>query len=104
MATNVLVVTPVPKKVTDSLSDYIDYFERLSVANTWDDKKMAQIFPSLLEVGNKSLDGFSDATLASFAALKKALLGETEPLRESNLATLMNVSRHNNETLQRLRE
>ena len=99
-----LVVTPVPKKPNDTLNDYINYFERLSAANDWNDAKKAVIFPSLLEVGNRSLDGLSDTTLASFATIKKALLGDTEPFRESNLASLMNISRSTGEPLSTFRE
>ena len=99
------VVSPVPKKSTDSMSDYIDYFARLSAANSWDDNKQAVIFPSLLEIGSKALDGMSDTTLASFTLIKKALLGETEPFRESNLSQLHNLSYKNgNETLRSYRE
>ena len=99
-----IAITPVNKKLTDSMSDYVIYFERLALANEWDDKTQARVFPSLLEVGSKALDGFSDATLASFAAVKKALLGDTEPFRESNCAKLMNISRMAKETLPAYRE
>ena len=98
------LVAPVVKKPTDSLVDYIQYFERLSLANEWDDAKKARIFPSLLEVGNKALDGFSNATLASFSEIKKSLVGETEPFRESNCSKLMQISRMANETLPAYRE
>lgn len=98
------VVPPVAKKSSDSMPDYIVYFERLSKANGWDDAKQATIFPSLLEVGCKSLDGLSDATLSSFSAIKKSLLGETEPFRESNLAALWHINRRSGETLQDYRE
>ncbi len=84
--------------------DYIRYFERLVLANEWLDDKSARIFASLLEVGSKELDGFSDATLASFSAMKKALLGESEPLRESNCSQLMKVSRNQSESLSAYRE
>ena len=96
---SVPVIAPVPKKQSDSMPDYITYFTRLSTANGWDDAKQAKIFPSLLEVGSKALDGMSEATLASFASMKKALIGENEPYRESNFAMLWNISRRNNETL-----
>ncbi|KAG1696984.1 Protein white [Nymphon striatum] len=81
------------------MPDYIKYFQRLTVANDWDDGVQAKVFPSLLEVGNKSLDGLSDATLASFILIKKALLGDTEPYRESNLAQLWKISRAHIEDL-----
>ncbi len=54
--------------------DYIWYFECLVLANDWLDTQSARMFPSLLEVGSKALIDFSDATLASFSAIKKALL------------------------------
>ena len=99
------VVAPVPKKSSDSMSDYIDYFTRLSAANSWDDKTQAVIFPSLLEIGSKALDGMSDTNLASFALIKKALLGETEPFRESNLSQLHNLTyKNSNQTLSAYRE
>ncbi len=50
--------------------DYIVYFERLVLANEWLDDKSTRTFASLLEVGSKALDGFSNATLASFSAIK----------------------------------
>ena len=62
------------------MRDYITYFSRLSTANNWDDAQQARVFPSLLEICSKALDGLSDQTLASFAAIKKALLGDTEPI------------------------
>ena len=99
-----VIVSPVPKKSTDSMSDYIQYFERLSTANDWNDVKKAAIFPSLLEIGCKALDGFPDATLASFNLIKKALIGESEPFRESNLSSLWNISRNSNESLTQYRE
>ena len=86
------------------MADYVQYFERLSVANAWDDERKAVIFPSLLEVGNKSLDGLSDATLSSFSSIKKALLGDSEPFRESNFSELWHISRKKGETLQAYRE
>lgn len=98
------LVTPVPKKASDSMGDYIAYFQRLSIANDWDDKKQAAVFPSMMEVGNKCLDGFADTTLASFSAIKKALLGESEPFRESNMSELWNIQRNENEKLQQYRE
>ena len=104
MADAQIVVTPVPKKSTDSLHDYISYFQRVSTANSWNDNKQAVIFPSLLEVGNKSVDGLSAAALASFTEMKKALLGDSEPLRESNVASLMHLARKPGEPLQRFRE
>ena len=103
MATST-TVSPVPKKTTDSMADYIEYFERLSAANEWNNEKKAVVFPSLLEIGNKSLDGFSAATLASFELIKKALLGDTEPFRESNLSLLWNISRKPQESLSTYRE
>ncbi len=60
------------------MMDYIRYFECLVLANEWLNDKSVRIFESLLKVGSKALDGFSDATLASFLAIKKALLGESE--------------------------
>ena len=101
---NNVIVSPVPKKSTDSMSDYINYFERLSLANGWDDVRRAAIFPSLLEIGCKALDGLSDATMASFTLIKRALLGESEPYRESNLANLWHVSRRSNESLTQYKE
>ncbi len=80
------------KNPTDSMVDYIQYFERLVFANNWLDPQIARIFSSLLEVRSKELDDFSDATLASFAAIKKALVGELEPFRESNCSQLIKVS------------
>ncbi len=71
--------------------DYIVYFERLVLAN------------ELLNDKNE-LDGFSDATLASFSAIKKALFGESEPFRESNCSQLMKVSRNQSESLSAYRE
>ena len=101
---NTAIITPVPKKASDTVSDYITYFSRVSIANSWDDSTQAKIFPSLLEVGNKSLDGLSDTTLSSFISIKKALVGETEPFRESNFANLWNISRKPNETLTSFKE
>ena len=87
-----VTVNPIPKNISNSMTDYVEYFERVSKANGWSDGVQATIFPSLLEVGNRSLVGFSDTTLSSFTAMKRALLGDSEPFRESNLATLMNLS------------
>lgn len=98
------LIAPVSKKSSDSMADFITYFERLAAANDWDDRKRAVIFPSLLEIGNKSLDGFSEGTLSSFTQTKKALLGETEPFRESNCAELMNLEKKPGEALSAFRE
>ncbi len=84
--------------------DYIRYFERLVLANDWLDGKSVRIFPSFLKVGSKALDGFSDATLASFSAIKKALLGKSEPFRKSNCSQLTKVSRNQSESLAAYRE
>ncbi len=92
-------IVPVSKKPTDLLVDYIRYFERLVLSNDWLDDKSEIIFASLLEVGSKALDGFSYATLASFSAIKKALVWESEPFRESNCSQLMKVSRNQSESL-----
>lgn len=99
-----ILITPVPKKPTDTMADFILYFERLAAANEWDDKRKALIFPSLLEIGNRSLDGLSETTLTSFGLIRKALLGETEPFRESNCSALMKISRKPSETLCEYRE
>lgn len=99
-----VVVVPVPKKSSDMITDYIIYFERLATANGWDDTRKAAIFPSLLEIGCKALDGMSDLTLASFALIKKALVGESEPYRESNMTALWNMSRNSNDTLTQHKE
>ncbi len=84
--------------------DYIVYFEQLVLANEWLYNKTARIFASLLEVGSKALDGFSDATLASFSAIKNALIGESEPFQESNCSHFMKVSRNQSESLPACRE
>ncbi len=74
------------------------------MTNDWLDGKSGRIFPSLLKVGSKALDGSSDAMLASFSAIKKALLGELEPFQESNSSQLMKVSRNQSESLSAYRE
>ncbi len=93
-----------PKKPTYLMVDYNGYFERLVLANDWLDDRSARIFASLLKVGRKALDGFSDATLASFSAIKKALSGKSEPFRESNCSQLMKVLRNQSESLSAYRE
>ncbi len=92
-------IVPLLKKSIDLMVDYIRYFECLVLANDWIDAQSARIFPSLLKVGSKALDGFSEATLASFSAIKKALIGESEHLRESICSQLMKVSRNQGESL-----
>ena len=86
------------------MRDYITYFSGLSTANNWDGAQQARVFPSLLEIGSKALDGLSDQTLSSFAAIKKALLGDTEPFRESNVSQLWHISRRYSESLTQFKE
>ncbi len=95
---------PMPKKSTDSMAEYISYFERISRRNKWDDSQMAHVFPAMLEVGNRSVDGLSDATLSSFARIKKAVLGENEPYRESNCRNFVKLRYNRGESMQEFRD
>ena len=61
------------KKSTDSVGDYLAYFERVRFANNWSDEEAAVVFPACLEVGTKALQGLSSTTLSKFSLIKNEL-------------------------------
>ena len=92
------LVTPNPKKSTDSMAEYVKYFARVVKANKWDGETAAQVFGGNLEVGSTALDDFDEATLNSWELLEAALAPKTEVYREVSVQTFFNLKMEKRET------
>ncbi|CAG0904043.1 unnamed protein product, partial [Cyprideis torosa] len=82
-----------PKEASTTLEDYITYFEKVVEANGWSDETSANIFPSLLEVGNHHLDDIGENDLKKFTTIKAVLEKAQEPLREAFCQKLLNLKK-----------
>lgn len=99
-----VLIRPTPKKPGDTVEDYVEYFERISLANGWTDVVQAQVFPSLLEVGSKLLTNCVDGDKTLFSRMKSHLLKSSEPYRDSNMLLLMTLSKFSSETVENYRD
>lgn len=104
MAEPPTLVRPQVKKADDTLEDYIEYFERVSIANSWDDAKQAKIFPSLLEVSSKLLSAIPEQDKISFGKIKSFICKSSEPYRDSNMLQLMSIQKLFSETVELYRD
>lgn len=79
------------KSKDETIDEFVAYFERLCIANVWEDAKGGQIFPSLLESDSRFhsiIDSL--ATTRKFSEIKAAILKEEEPYRDANCSKLLN--------------
>ena len=90
-------ITPIPKKSTDSIRDYLDYFTRVQTVNGWSDEQAAIILQASLEVGTKDLDGLSTVALKSFRAIKDELAPSEEKYREASVQEFFSLKKKDNE-------
>ena len=91
-------INPIPKKSTDSVGDYLAYFERVKVANNWSDEEAAVVFPACLEVGTKALQGLSSTTLSKFSLIKNELAPAEESYREASVQEFFSLTKKDNES------
>jgi len=88
------LIKPRYKEKEERIYDFIAYFERLVVANSWNDETAAKIFYSFLESNSAHLaiiDGLTERDRKSFKEIKKAIQAEQEPYRKSNLHKLFQI-------------
>ena len=93
------LVRPEGKKSTDSLADYIRYFDRVVKANEWTDKKAALAFGGLLEVGSTVLDTLEDDKRESWLEIKKSL-GTQSECREARVQEFFQLSYESSERVE----
>lgn len=95
-------VRPVSMKPSETIEEFISYFERIAIANEWNDEKAAKIFPALLISNSKPLQIFeslSDVDKKSFNRIKVALEDDNKSTRNIHLLDLLNVKRGKDESL-----
>ena len=99
-----VVVPPQPKTEQCSIGEYLDYFEAVATANSWDDAVKARIFPALLGVGNTVLTDCPEADRKSFVKIKAYLTRVGEPYRDAYMIDLFRVRKTDSETVERYRD
>ena len=85
MAPPAYQASPVDKKASDSISNYITYFSRVATCNGWSDADAARIFAAKLEVGSTVLDELDEDVKSSFQRIKEKLEPAVETYRESKV-------------------
>ena len=97
-------VRPKTKECQQEVGEYILYFDRCIKANGWDDALAGQIFPAMFDAADKTLESLTEEVLeGGYQAIKAALMKGQEPLRESKLNKLMNISLGNGENVSTFR-
>ena len=83
-------VTPIPKKPSDPIAEYVKYFARVVKANKWDSETAASVFGGMLEVGSTALEELDEATVNDWDALEAALAPKVEVFREVSVQAFRN--------------
>ena len=99
-----VLVPPQPKSDTVTMAEYIDYFEAVARANSWDDATQAKIFPALLGVGNKALTDCPEADRALFSRMKTFLTRVSEPYRDAHMLDLLRANMRTGESVEQFRD
>ena len=99
-----VIVPPQPKSETCSIAEYLEYFEAVATANTWDDALKARIFPALLGIGNTVLTDCPEADRKSFVKIKAFLTKVGEPYRDAYMIDLFRVRKSGAETIEKYRD
>ena len=93
-------IVPVPKKETDSVSDYIKYFSRVTKANKWTDEHAALMLGGCLEVGSSLLDDLDEDTMKSFEAIRNAVAPCEDSFREVDVQKFFTMQLKETETIE----
>ena len=99
-----VLVPPQPKTDTVTMAEYIEYFETVARANSWDDAVQARIFPALLGVGNRALTDCPDSDRTSFVRMKGYLTRVCEPYRDAHMLDLLRSSMQHGESVEQFRD
>ena len=96
-----------PSKYNDSVSieTFIAEFERVAVANNWNDEKMARVFPALLPtdcVWLETIEDLATESRNSFIAIKAEIDSGNRGKKLKNWQELANIKRKTNESLPKL--
>ena len=97
-----ILVRPKEKGETQSMTEYVMYFKRVILANSWSDAEAGQIFPAMLGPEDRTLDSL-EGQYQGFEQLTALLLKKEEPLREVNLGKLMRERKSDSESIEQFR-
>jgi hypothetical protein len=96
------LVRPKEKEGSQSIFDYVKYFDRVVEANGWNDYEAGKIFPAMLGPADRTLDSFQ-GRWETFSDIKELLLEKQKPLREAKLAELLHLKIQEGEQVEALR-
>ena len=97
------MIRPKEKDEKQSILDYLEYFKRIMRVNHWTNEESGEIFCALLGPNDRSTDSL-EGQWTTFSELEELLRSKETPMRDANLTSLMNLSMHDNETVEALRD
>ena len=100
-----LLVRPNRYDESESIETFMEEFERVADANSWNDQKKAKIFPALLKsscVWIETIKNLSAIERSSFEQIKLAIENDNKGKRLKNMQELANIKRKSNESLPKL--
>lgn len=98
-----IVLRPKEKEATQAVLDYLDYFKNIMKVNQWSDEEAGSIFCALLGPNDRSVSSLSDEW-TTFSELEFLLRKKEEPMRDSNLLSLMKITMKEFESVEALRD
>ena len=107
MSSGQILVRPEPKSPDLPIADFISYFQRVVVANDWDDEKAARVFPALLEKKSRYLESIaalSEAERKSWASIQAHVKAQDVPYRDAKMLELFRLSKKSNESFEAFRD
>jgi hypothetical protein len=97
-----IVIRPKEKQPEQSVLEYVDYFKRVKKVNHWSDKDAGEIFCALLGPADRTIDSLQEKW-TTFSELEALLRSKQEPMRDANLADLMQLEMKEYESVDNLR-
>jgi len=96
-------IRPKEKEPDQPIHEYIKYFKRIAKINGWSDDISGDIFVAMLGPKDTSVHSF-EGQWQTFTELEALLEKKQTPLRELNLAELMNLTKREAESVEALRD
>ena len=96
------LVRPKERERTQTIFDYMKYFDRVVEANGWDDIEAGRVFAAMIGPADRTLDSLEERW-ETFSELKGLILEKQKPLREAKLTELINLKIKEGEQIEDLK-
>ena len=96
-----VAVRPKEKDKDTPMTDYLQYFARVVMANKWNGVEAGEIFVAMLGPGERVLDSL-EGQWHTFEELRMLILEKDKPLRDANLTELMRLTLKEDEAIESL--